>query len=687
MSTGGSTIISTLLSFTSPFEKPAKYSSEKLNLKVTFKFSAGSTVIEEWEKSFKRASKILFHATEGQLQFGNINYTVVSGGYTADAHLFEEDGLSSTGNKMYLCGDERYSPFTIVHELAHYAFCLGDEYQIAGGAVGSAYCSNDASTGRCIMEHHHTDGDQFDPLTGDLDPGTVYEFCDETNHHTTAPINEQQTRHGHSCWHTITNTDPFTGFTVPSTPRIFSDVGHQAVTWSLLSAIQKFLFVLDNTATFSSTPSYAGMINALSYWIDYCWITGENLGLVGAGGEDIFELQAIDSTATRDEAKLQLTNLPLVDPNASDALGSVLGIYQQQEISSNQTVVLLRSGPEANLPGAIVAERLNQRDVRAYPVDVGLDAHSTTLETLARQTSGVFKKIGGDLNQAKTAHAVQDHFVTLSADMIDGGGLLAREGVVLPADDTFGLGAAQKKTNEQLHAVGDLPGSIGKDKRVLVEQSCDRVNFVLHRFQNDSLKFVILDPSGAIVEPDNQNVVRVENTNTNYTIWSVVDPTPGPWTMRVLRGGRERLRATALAFAENTRLNVQMDAFQIDDQLVIGCKGLVEFNGPVVGLPLPTIEVYPSKLVEFDNNTSSTISYLYPPEQLVDDGSGPSAMTEGRYVGFVEVPDPGTYTIVGRFLNTGVATNCERCCEGLENCDGSVPAFERIVIRQVTVRT
>ena len=169
MSTGGSTNISTLLSFTSPFEKPAKYSSGKLNLKVTFKFSATPTVIDEWEKSFKRASKILFHATDGQLQFGNINYTVVSGWYTADALLFEGDGLSSTGDKMYLCGDERYSPFTIIHELGHYAFCLGDEYQIAGGAVGSAYCSNDASTGHCIMEHHHTDGDCFNPCTGELE--------------------------------------------------------------------------------------------------------------------------------------------------------------------------------------------------------------------------------------------------------------------------------------------------------------------------------------------------------------------------------------------------------------------------------------------------------------------------------------------------------------------------------------
>jgi len=90
---------------------------------------------DEWRASFVRASELLFDATDGQHQFGTISVCPNSTGTSsADFFLIRGTGRSQSstgqlgiaGAHATLCSDERFRPFIVLHEFAHYAYDLYD---------------------------------------------------------------------------------------------------------------------------------------------------------------------------------------------------------------------------------------------------------------------------------------------------------------------------------------------------------------------------------------------------------------------------------------------------------------------------------------------------------------------------------------------------------------------------------
>ena len=102
----------------------------RFNLVLSVRHNADAARLAQWRASWERASRVLFDATDGQHQFGTIFVcNNSSGGRNADGWLLEEDGRSSAGGwhvigsetiHMTLYGDERFKPFILVHEFAHY---------------------------------------------------------------------------------------------------------------------------------------------------------------------------------------------------------------------------------------------------------------------------------------------------------------------------------------------------------------------------------------------------------------------------------------------------------------------------------------------------------------------------------------------------------------------------------------
>lgn len=91
-----------------------------------------------WERSFKKASEILFDASEGQMQFGRLYVCDENiGAGTADCILHSRDGVSnsplggfgSPGSGPNLMASIKRDSLLIVHELAHYFWGLCDEYK------------------------------------------------------------------------------------------------------------------------------------------------------------------------------------------------------------------------------------------------------------------------------------------------------------------------------------------------------------------------------------------------------------------------------------------------------------------------------------------------------------------------------------------------------------------------------
>ena len=121
---------------------------DKLTLTVLFQFDNQDNFDPNtaWESAFSRASELLYNATDGQLQIGEIIFyqncpemrdkadiLIQSGSGDARAHV---EGLGNNGAHVFLFND-RHSQnldsgrghFGIVHEFGHYVFGLYDSYK------------------------------------------------------------------------------------------------------------------------------------------------------------------------------------------------------------------------------------------------------------------------------------------------------------------------------------------------------------------------------------------------------------------------------------------------------------------------------------------------------------------------------------------------------------------------------
>ena len=117
----------------------------------------------------------------------------------------ETDGASSSshgfavpGEHSTLMADERFRPFIILHEFAHYAYDVFDEY---AGDAGAAECIGGTTANACIMEVGFAQGDRFGATGqgGALVEGRVKHFCVASNHDPDGDT-RQDARRGHSCW-------------------------------------------------------------------------------------------------------------------------------------------------------------------------------------------------------------------------------------------------------------------------------------------------------------------------------------------------------------------------------------------------------------------------------------------------------------------------------------------------------
>jgi hypothetical protein len=674
MSIIGERIIEAFFGGNSVFTHSNKFSDSKLNLMVSIRHSASEAVIEQWKKSFLQASKILFHATNGQLQFGTIQYANNSlGSSDADAFLYECSGKSSTGSKMYLCGDERFRPYTIVHELGHYAFELGDEYKTQSDDV--AFCSNDPNTQRCIMEHKAEFGDSIDAGTGLLTLGTVNEFCDESNHDVTSD-NIQQSRNKRSCWNTIVSTAPFCALKIPESERVFSDLGHAAMVWQELPPDQKFLFVLDLTST--SFASVSGTVAALKIWANYCRLTHAWMGLINSLGEVLFDIQPVDTDQKRDQIIAELLEFKLPNERRTPMVEAAKA-FSKLKRSANQSMIWITESEHTADSLNQFATTLRQLAVHAYPL-----ANASQFEELqlfASATGGAATCVKPREDPPDPAFTLQTALLLLSSDLIENAGSLGHEDIAWPSlGETSKQGNHSRSTSkeEELRIpIGELPFNIGRDYPFHVEAGCDRVSFMLACEHQSPVELALISPNGEVISG-----LTDQDGESNTVFRSIPNPSPGVWTARVLRTSPAQLSATLIATAENKQLYATLDCVVVGGSLTIGLKGSVFFGGPIADLT-PVVEVYLDKP---GRRAKPSFTCLHPVSRVVPDTRVTAERASGLYLGQITVEEPGVYTAVAKFRNLGTALRLAPCVCTKSLLTNLTPPFERVVRRQVIVK-
>jgi hypothetical protein len=113
-----------------------RFKNGRFDMVVVANFLMTANDWTEWERSFKKVSEILYNASEGQMQFGKLFVCDDSIGLSiADAILYPDGDPSYSsgsfghpGAAIHLMPYVKRQVLTVLHEMGHHVWDLGDEY-------------------------------------------------------------------------------------------------------------------------------------------------------------------------------------------------------------------------------------------------------------------------------------------------------------------------------------------------------------------------------------------------------------------------------------------------------------------------------------------------------------------------------------------------------------------------------
>jgi len=119
-----------------------RFKNGRFDLVVVANFGMTATDVEQWQRSFAKASELLFDATEGQMQYGRIFVCDDSIGIDGAEIILHASGdpsygtwgrFGQPGQALHLMPYVKFQVLTHLHEMGHHVWALGEEY--AGEAV------------------------------------------------------------------------------------------------------------------------------------------------------------------------------------------------------------------------------------------------------------------------------------------------------------------------------------------------------------------------------------------------------------------------------------------------------------------------------------------------------------------------------------------------------------------------
>jgi hypothetical protein len=554
-----------------------RYQSGKFDLVLSVRHAADAARILEWEQSFRRASEILYDATDGQMQFGRVYVANNSrGSAEADCFLMELDGgsfttvpipgLGAVDLHAVLMGDERRKPFIVIHEFAHYAFGVWDEYEDA------TQCTNDTATGACIMEWGWPQGDQL-AADGTLIPGVISEFCVPDNHDPDLGT-EQQAQNGESCWETM--VDQFADLTIPAAlPGGPEPGGHDPVEWIVLADVSRFSLVLDRSGSMATGNAISGVRYGADYWVRFLAQTGDELS-VTQYNHNVTDI--LDNTLLTPATDLDptLDDIAAITASGATNIGGALQRGMTQILSPGQqaaTQVLILFSDGLHNTGTnptTVLPQLVENGIRVYTVGFGPGADQDLLQTIAEDTGGRFEQIDAAPDSADAQLEIQNYLIEVSGEVRDGSGIVTMAPGLLDEPSEAMAGEAKERAGVR-YRPADLakvkawpfhfrPRPLGADHRAWIEAGSQRATFVVsHRLGTD-VTLHLVRPDGSVVDPaSDSSVTFVDPKGIPYAFYTVRHPKPGMWVMRVSRAqARGPIPYKVFAFSDNPNLRLAL---------------------------------------------------------------------------------------------------------------------------------
>ncbi|MBD3161472.1 MAG: VWA domain-containing protein, partial [Candidatus Eisenbacteria bacterium] len=367
---------------------------DKLDLSVTFAYREAD--IEAWRPLFEETSRLLYNATNGQLQLGRVRIeTCGLGQEDADIWILDGQsgafanvlGLGGVGH-IYLSQTHRdvdgpaFGQFGLVHEFGHYAFGLYDEYkgitppppplfaravEQTGLPVPNQFCVTDDHTIACVMDG----GTLVFPNNGRT------EFCthahgglstahnEGTQVDSVDYVNAQQALNGESCWETILRT---VGLFPPVEVDPDDPAGLDPIDWEIVPSINRIVLCIDGSVSMFDPPGSIGLAKEAADLLaallhgrkrveideEVIVLPGEHLAVVSFAHEERLEwaFREIENEETRRAARaaIEAVERPIVPASRATDLGAGLGaslrqILEEGDVAAcGEAIVLLSDG-------------------------------------------------------------------------------------------------------------------------------------------------------------------------------------------------------------------------------------------------------------------------------------------------------------------------------------------------------
>ena len=536
-----------------------KLESGKFNSSISVRFDATDAQLDLLKNQFQRASELLYDATDGQHQFGEILVCDDSrGGDNADIWILENgspagcsdgvdddgdgaideerpDGVDNDGDgaidednacgRSYVPGgcvpglgdddcrvmlyyDNALAPsngnadgaHVIVHEWGHYAYGIFDEY--VNNTGGTAICVAPDSSGS--FPH---DGS----LMENFWLRSITEFCVDSTHDgdnpTTATDESDDTRQHaqrmESSWETMKRF--FSGLTVPAgLPDAGPTSGADDIEWRVLEPETRLMLIIDRSGSMNAGTRIEDARTGAKLFTDLT-TDGDKLGVASfsSSGRVDFALAEVNAAA-KTAAKSAIDG---ISAGGLTNIGGGLRVGMNQIIAPGDTacqqvMILLTDGGHNTGENPLnVIPDLKSNGVIVHAIALGTAGNTALLREVAEQTGGQFFFVAdsGDLPAV---------FATLQTATTDNGGLIT---------------AALAPLNA---------GEVGQQS-VLVEEGTTEATFVVSWDGAANIDLTLVSPSGVVITPStaasDPDIDFASDAMSEF--YRVRAPEAGTWTM------------------------------------------------------------------------------------------------------------------------------------------------------------
>ena len=644
-----------------------RYRNGVFDLVVSFLYSPSRLEQSRWRECFKYASGQLQVATHGQMRFGVVRFGFrANASQEADVFIVEGSGSSRAhvnarglpGLPIYLQSAAITKPLILVHEFAHYAFGLHDEYTGTNGK--DSECTGNPKSGACIMEFtEESDTLRFRPSSHKfhVKKGPVKFFCNRHDHNLD---NAQHQQNKESCWQTMARNYPDlvipTGLEVGVLTAVSSPVSFRE-----LAERQRFALVLDKSPDRESFGVIMGFRSGAEFWIDALESEAEFLRIVLNNRFFACDSSFEAGVGNWGEHKGMIAWSSLGE-NAGliEALRRSLVAVQDAESGrsggddSSRIIILVSDGEyesRSELDGMI--ERLVDDRVRVFCLGVGLNADHEILNEVAQRTGGRFERINDEPRVLDVQRRIQNFFIEMLADVVEDVGLIAVQEKQLShfphgEKQPRRMPAHEQKRSRRRRLLVREDGT-GIDVRFFVEAESQRAIFVLSSRADHQLDLSLVDPDHTRWRKSSEKDGVEFRQGPGYIMVDVApEPAQGFWTVELRRlRGCEAVDLTIMAFSVNrnvhTGIRGHQSLYAVDETITLFATADFE-DSSLPGAPRPiAVQVRHS-----DSRNAREVLGAWHPERLLHDPIDTAHRQRSGIVfrGTLSFWEPGSYPII-----------------------------------------